>query len=369
VKKYTFLLIFACILAVSSHAFCEDMTPEQRKLLDIQNQLATEKEKLKLTKVQEQRALSGLYVVRRDLSKAKKNLSNAKSKVFNNESRITLLKNEYDESRKKVSLTNKELRRRIVEIYKSGSANLLDLIFASRSMSDFINRSYYFGRVIEYDAKLIGDIRVQLDNMVRTKSELESTTHEIRGLVRDIEQDKRRISAAEIAKARVYSTLKERRMEYERRVSKLEASSNEIERFVQSRGATKTVSSGKFSWPLMGRITSRFGFRVHPLWGRRSLHTGLDIAAPYGKPIMAADTGEVIFAGWWDGYGKAIVIDHGRAYTTVYGHMSRLYMQVGQRVEKGQVIGLVGSTGYSTGPHLHFEIRVNGRPVDPLPYL
>jgi murein DD-endopeptidase MepM/ murein hydrolase activator NlpD len=95
----------------------------------------------------------------------------------------------------------------------------------------------------------------------------------------------------------------------------------------------------------------------------------LDIAAPYGKPITAADKGEVIFSGWWGGYGKALVIDHGRGYTTVYGHMSRIYMQAGQTVDKGQVIGLVGSTGFSTGPHLHFEVRVNGRPVDPSQFL
>ena len=105
------------------------------------------------------------------------------------------------------------------------------------------------------------------------------------------------------------------------------------------------------------------------MWGGISLHTGIDIAAPYGKPISCADSGEVIYSGWWDGYGKAVVIDHGRGYTTVYGHMSRIYAQVGQTVTKGETIGLVGSTGFSTGPHLHFEIRVNGKPVDPMPYL
>jgi murein DD-endopeptidase MepM/ murein hydrolase activator NlpD len=120
---------------------------------------------------------------------------------------------------------------------------------------------------------------------------------------------------------------------------------------------------------LEGRITSRFGYRRDPFWGGRHMHTGLDIANSYGSQIKAADSGEVIFAGWWDGYGKAIVIDHGRSTTTVYGHMSRIYKQVGAVVAKGQVIGLVGSTGYSTGPHLHFEVRLNGKPVNPEPFL
>ena len=179
-------------------------------------------------------------------------------------------------------------------------------------------------------------------------------------------QDIVRESAEE---SRNYQFLKGRRQEYERRVRELEASSLEIEKFVRSRGRTSAVSTGKFAWPMIGRITSPFGYRRNPLWGGVSLHTGVDIAAPYGKPISCADSGEVIYSGWWDGYGKAVVIDHGKGYTTVYGHMSRIYAQVGQMVTKGESIGLVGSTGFSTGPHLHFEIRVNGRPVDPMPYL
>jgi murein DD-endopeptidase MepM/ murein hydrolase activator NlpD len=369
VKKHTFLFLLILLFSFSAPVLCDETTPAQDKLSNIQSQLVQEKEKLKTTRAQEQRALTGLYLVRQNLNKAKKTLSDAKSRVSNNESKITMLKSQYSESSEKLDRTSKELRNRIVEVYKSGSSNILDLIFSSRSMSDFINRTYYFGRVLSHDAQLIGEIREEISNMRRVKGELESNTTEIKGLVRDIEGAKQRIAAAEIEKARAYSGLKERRKEYERRVAKLEASSNEIERFVRARGTTHTASTGKFMWPVTGRITCPFGWRIHPIFGRRDFHTGLDIASPYGRPIVAADNGEVIFAGWWDGYGKAIVIDHGRGYTTVYGHTSRIYMQAGQKVEKGQVIGLIGTTGFSTGPHLHFEIRVNGRPTDPLPYL
>jgi murein DD-endopeptidase MepM/ murein hydrolase activator NlpD len=117
-------------------------------------------------------------------------------------------------------------------------------------------------------------------------------------------------------------------------------------------------------------FTSVFGYRRNPFNRRRgSYHTGIDIAAPYGTQVQSADGGEVIFTGWWDGYGKAVVIDHGKGFSTVYGHNSRIFVQVGQKVAQGQVIAAEGSTGYSTGPHVHFEIRVNGKPVDPAPYL
>ena len=123
------------------------------------------------------------------------------------------------------------------------------------------------------------------------------------------------------------------------------------------------VSSSGLIWPVQGPITSPFGMR----WGR--MHEGIDIGVPYGTPIHAAASGAVIYAGWMSGYGNLIVIDHGNGLATAYGHQSSIVVSCGQDVAQGQTIGYVGSTGHSTGPHLHFEVRVNGNPVDPLGYL
>lgn len=369
-KKITiYALIFAFALLFRA-SFGEDVSNEQSKLLKIKSELAEQKQKLNLTRAEEQRALSGLYIVQRNLVRAKKSLSDAKSRVDYNQSRIVELKEELTDAQDKINDESKNLRLRIREVYKSGSGGILDIIFASRSMADFINRSYYFGRLVSRDVELISNIRQQVDTIKRARAQLESSNREIRDSLKVIETEKQEISRAGAEKQRTYQLLKGRRQEYERRVRELEASSLQFERFIRSRRST-AVSSGRFSWPITGRIriASRFGYRRHPIWGGLSLHTGVDIAASYGKPINCADSGEVIYSGWWDGYGKAVVIDHGRGYTTVYGHMSRIYMQAGQKVEKGQVIGLVGSTGFSTGPHLHFEIRYNGKPVDPLGYL
>ncbi len=127
-------------------------------------------------------------------------------------------------------------------------------------------------------------------------------------------------------------------------------------------GSAVSIARG-FQWPARGTLRSRFGWR----WRRH--HDGIDIAAPYGTPIYAAKAGRVIFAGWYYGYGRTVILDHGNGVSTLYGHASRLLVRVGDRVEAGQLIARVGSTGYSTGPHLHFEIRVNGRPLNPLKYL
>ena len=129
------------------------------------------------------------------------------------------------------------------------------------------------------------------------------------------------------------------------------------------------VARGGFIRPVNGRISSPFGYRVHPIFKVSKLHTGLDMAAGAGTPIAASAGGRVVFAGWRGGYGRAVIIDHGGGITTLYAHQSSLAVSQGQSVRQGQVVGRVGSTGYSTGPHLHFEVRLNGSPVDPMRYL
>jgi len=133
--------------------------------------------------------------------------------------------------------------------------------------------------------------------------------------------------------------------------------------------AAPPSGSGAFQRPTSGRLTSGFGHRVHPIFGTSRLHTGLDFGAPSGSPIYAAESGVVVSAGTRGGYGNATVIDHGGGVATLYAHQSRLGVRAGQRVGRGEVIGAVGSTGYSTGPHLHFEVRINGAPVDPMGHL
>ena len=123
------------------------------------------------------------------------------------------------------------------------------------------------------------------------------------------------------------------------------------------------------SWPCNGPITSPFGYRVHPIFGTTIYHSGIDIGVDYGTPIHAADSGTVIYAGWIDGYGNTVIIDHGNNITTLYGHNSSLAVSDGQSVSKGTVIAYAGSTGNSTGPHCHFEVQVGGSAVDPMGYL
>ncbi|MEO0686911.1 MAG: M23 family metallopeptidase, partial [Cyanobacteria bacterium J06649_11] len=127
--------------------------------------------------------------------------------------------------------------------------------------------------------------------------------------------------------------------------------------------------SGIMAFPSDGYISSPYGWRSHPILGRGRLHTGIDFAANYGSTIRAADSGTVLYSGWYGGYGKTVIINHGKGISTLYGHSSKLYVKSGENVKRGQPIAAIGSTGFSTGPHLHFEVRKNGTPVNPAKYL
>ena len=140
-------------------------------------------------------------------------------------------------------------------------------------------------------------------------------------------------------------------------------------RRLESGGQLSGRGSGSMIWPVRGEITSYFGWRTHPIFGTQKYHSGMDIAVDYDVPVMAADNGQVIYAGWMSGYGYTVMLDHGDGLVTLYAHNNEVNVSEGSSVYKGQTIAFSGSTGYSTGPHVHFEVRINGTRVDPAPYI
>ncbi len=362
------LLIFVYALGVPA-----EQTSEEQKLQVIKEQIKASKQQLEKTRAEEQAVLGRLAVITKELKRTRNNLYLAHSRINENESQIGDLTSELSKIERALKNKEEDLKKRVREVYKSSSLNYLELLLASRSMSDFFNRLYFFKKIIEHDTGLVQGALADFQRARQKRALLQSKTREIRGLAQIIAEKKTEIAAQAEEKRGIYKSLQQRRKEYEAQIAELEKSSKDLEvlilKKIASRKGGKVRGSGELAWPLRGRLTSRFGYRRHPLWGGRHFHTGIDIAAKYGTPVKTADSGEVIFSGWWDGYGKAIVVDHGHRTTTVYGHLSRIYKKVGAVVAKGQIIGLVGSTGYSTGPHLHFEVRKNGKPVNPMRYL
>jgi murein DD-endopeptidase MepM/ murein hydrolase activator NlpD len=229
--------------------------------------------------------------------------------------------------------------------------------------------------VVDERAEVIEDLQIReaaLEEERAKAEEVQAQVEEEHGAVLALLEQQRAAradaAAEEDAEATLVADIKSQRERFEAELDELERTSQEVQEFLQ--GSTgEALGTGQFLRPVPGAIVSGFGPRVHPILGTTRIHTGIDMAASYGEPIKAADTGNVVMAGWNGGYGNCVIIDHGAGFATLYAHQSELAVSVGQNVTRGQVIGYVGSTGFSTGPHLHFEVRVNGTPVDPVQYL
>lgn len=272
------------------------------------------------------------------------------------------------------------LATRLVALYEADQPDLVTVMLSSKGFADMIQRGEFLGRIQQQDADILNSVKTaradaaaateRLDALERRQLELTNVVQkrrdEVAAVKRSLQNTQvgyRRVRAGRQA---VLDRVRSQRRQLENHLNELIKESNRIQGVLS--GITDTPvkqGSGRFVWPINGTITSPFCEARS--W--ESCHPGLDIAAPMGTPIHAADTGTVRIAGWTGGYGNYTCIQHTASLSTCYGHQSKIMVQVGQTVTKGQIIGLEGSTGFSTGPHLHFEVRINGAVTSPLNYL
>lgn len=246
------------------------------------------------------------------------------------------------------------------------------VLLQSENISEFLARRYHLKQVYGADRKMLASLRRQADQMEQQRNQIEQKKNEVALLTQQLYAQKADSENQASSQQFLIGRLQGDRRALEVAETQLERDSQNItvliqQKLIANRGVGR--GSGRMIFPCNAVITSRFGWRIHPILGYRRFHAGIDFGATYGTPIYAADSGLVLFAGWYGGYGNAIIIDHGDSITTLYGHTSQLYVSEGQTVQRGQAIAAVGSTGLSTGPHLHFEVRKNGEPIDPDPYL
>lgn len=278
---------------------------------------------------------------------------------------------ELDAATKRLEATRKQVARRLRWMYVHGDASIVDAIVGSESIGQLASRSFLLQRIANADRQLFERFKAEQREVSVKKARIDRLVEEIAGLKRDQEIQHDSLKEVRGEKADLLSQLRERQEDLERLVRKLDAEEASIEAriraFQSSRRGPNMLPpfSGRLGRPVNAGVTSGFGMRFHPILKRQRMHTGIDFGARSGAPIFAAADGIVITATYLSGYGNTVIIDHGGNLSTLYGHCSRLYVSSGQRVRKGQSIAAVGSTGLSTGPHLHFEVRINGRPVNP----
>jgi murein DD-endopeptidase MepM/ murein hydrolase activator NlpD len=319
-----------------------------------------------------------LQTVQQDLALHQKRLDALDALFRTQSARLETLRSQYSRA---VAILN----RRVVDIYESDDPTTLDVLLGARSVQDALDKVQYLNDIHEQDRQVASEVaaaKAQVTAARRRTKQLRETVHSETAVIRaraaqtqavrdQLVGARNDLSDTKQKKLQDLSTLTASERQAAGEIDALQAASERIAaqiRAAQAKsspnsGPTQTPSNAGLIWPVQGPVTSPFGWR----WGR--MHQGIDIGVPYGTPIHAAAGGTVIYCGWEEGYGNFVVIDHGGNLATAYGHQSAIAVTCGQQVNQGDVIGYVGCTGHCFGPHLHFEVRINGDPVDPLGYL
>lgn len=269
-------------------------------------------------------------------------------------------------------------RRHVRAMEENGSFTWLAIIFGSKSLGELLSNIDMVGEIMEADRRSYEQYTAAREESERVQAEYEEMLTELDAKQAELEAEKAGLEAeieeAEQLIVELEEQLETDRAAYEEQLAKEQALESEIQSMIaeleRQEAANSIVSTGTYIWPLPGYSPgSAYGWRIHPIWGDMRFHAGEDIGAPSGTPILAADSGiATVIPNNGNGYGNYIIINHGGGRTTLYAHMSAFAVSNGQSVTQGQTIGYVGSTGNSTGPHLHFEVRVNGATTDPKSY-
>ena len=354
----------------------KELDADIKRAKDVKNEISAEKNELLAELLQLDieldEAADEYYLISDELDRTREELEQTKIDLADAEAR-------YDTQ-------YAAMKDRIRFMYESGDIGYLEILFESQDFADFLNRVEYVNRIVGYDQSLVARlleteqqiaanleaIRVKEIEVSALTVQCETRMHSLEDAmevkdsrVQELTEDERNalqiLSDFEAANAKVKKQIEDIEAENARKAAAAAAAAK----------ANTSSFNGKFTWPVQGhsRVSSGYGWRTSPISGKREYHTGIDIPAPTGTDISAAEAGRVITSGWMNGYGYTVVIDHGGGVTTLYGHASKLLVSVGQEVSRGQTIARVGSTGWSTGPHLHFQVMERGGHVTPKGYL
>lgn len=373
-----FLLMFTCFVSVAYGATNTDALRQEQQRIEQEKKEASKK--LAEGKAKEKQLNNQIGSIESKIKSTESDIANLQSKIKQAEENISKVQAELAKVEQEMKQQDDELNARLRAMYMKDNASFLEILLGSESIVDFMSNMDIIQRIYKSDLELLKTIEEQ-------HSKIESQKKSLENLQAQLESDKQAEAAKRdalqsdkgqivVLKQQVAS---ENAVE-EKNLRALAAAGNKITAELNSLMSTGTqytggqYTAGSLGWPLPGtpgsyRITSEFSTRNNPISGRFEQHLGMDIAAKSGTPVLAANSGTVIKAGYNSSYGYMVIIDHGGGIATLYAHNSRLGVSAGQSISKGQTISYVGSTGNSTGPHLHFEVRQNGKYTNPRGWL
>ena len=373
------LIILICFATIYTNTYADNET--ENNTVDLQTQRSDLQNQLNEANGQLNEVQSNLSENLQQVEKLDSRIETAEQELAEQESKITELKDSIEEIETQLnSVTEKynkqvELfKKRMVAIYMAGDTQYLDVLLKSSSLSDFISSYYLISQLTEIDENLLNDLETKKKTMDLSRQKLENEKKELATIIENQTRTTRTLQNTKKMRENFIAKLSDDEKNLQAKIDEINKQYEEVNQQILAlaqNGIDTAYIGGELAWPVPGytRITSKYAMRVHPITGQYKLHTGVDIGAPLGANFVAANDGVVVKAGLNAAYGNMVIIDHGGGISTLYAHGSEILVEVGQTVKRGDPILKVGSTGYSTGPHAHFEVRINGVTTDPLPYI
>ncbi len=373
------LILLICFIATFTYA--ENENEVENNKVDLQTQREELRNQLNDANGELENIQSNLSENLQQVEKLDERIASAQIQLEEQESKITELKKSINEIEKELnSVTErydkqKELfKQRLVAIYESGETQYLDILLKSRNLDDFLSSYYIITQLAELDNDLITELEEKQKKIDLSKQKLENEKKELLTRVENQTRISRTLQNTKKMRENFIEKLSDEEKDLQSKIDEINQQYDLVNRQILElamEGIDTKYIGGELAWPVPGYtyITSKYAMRVHPITGQYKLHTGIDIGAPMGANFIAANDGIVINAGMNTAYGNMVIIDHGGGITTLYAHGSEILVEVGQTVKRGEPVLKVGSTGYSTGPHAHFEVRINGITTNPLPYV
>lgn len=365
-------IVLAVILLSQLCALAAKKASLDTRLGNVKQRIKAVRYKIHVKESQRRTELGKLAIIQSKLEDAQDRLNSNKIKLFDAQADLAATNRRLAIAQRNLARHQELLRRRIVEIYEGDDLTYLDVVLGSSDMWTFLSRAYYLQRIVAADAALIDQINQEKKSIEADKARQARRVAEIASRQRQLVVERDAVRSAADEKEQQISAIEHDKAAMERLLAEMEAEEQAIEEQIRRLQSTpegrKRVAKtfhGSFMAPCSGRLTCRFGYRVHPITGIYSFHTGVDIAVPTGTPVRAAADGTVVKAGWNRAYGWMVIIEHDGGYSTLYGHNSRLLVNVGDNVRQGEVIANSGSTGWSTGPHVHYQLMRYGKPINP----